>query len=121
MPILTPEIKYSKTISKLKEKYIPTASKIAMHLALILIASFIASWVFEYVQPSSVPEGVSDKAAYSNLQIVAGFILVAIVLLLGYTVFIFSNIVKFRKESMKALSVMAKEMESNLHKDHIIP
>lgn len=88
-----------------------------MHLLLIVIASFIASWGFEWIKPSPAPDGVSDLEAYSHLQILTGFVLIAIALLLGYVFFIVSNIVKFKKEGMRALSLMTKEMENSQHED----
>lgn len=112
----SPEEKFSATIDKLKDKYLPKASKVAMNFGLILIASLIASWGFEWVMPVSVPDGIDHKA-YSHLQILAGFILVTIALTLSYAVLIFSKIFKFKREGMRALSLMAKEMENNLHKN----
>jgi hypothetical protein len=112
----SPEEKFSATIDKLKDKYLPKASKVAMNFGLILIASLIASWGFEWVMPVSVPDGIDHKA-YSHLQILAGFILVTIALTLSYAVLIFSKIFKFKREGMRALSLMAKEMEKNLHRN----
>jgi len=112
----SPEAKFSATIDKLKEKYLSKASKVAMNCGLILIASFIASLGFELVSPVSVPDGVDHKA-YSHLQILAGFVLIAIALVFCYAILIFSNIIKFKREGMRALSLMAKQMKNSLNKD----
>ncbi|MDT8852976.1 hypothetical protein RN053_20925 [Pantoea dispersa] len=112
----TPQEKFDATFVELKKKHLPSFRKVSVMFLMILVLSWIVSWFWEYIHPAEIPATTENHDVFQKLSTFSNFIMVFAILMLLYTGYLVTGIIRFKRKSSNALMIMSAEMVENSSK-----